>query len=296
MSVCSQAFYAGSAGLQLSDFTLLYNARDVAPITPISSPSLALESLSTQLGVGWYRLTGLLNPPNNLPVELVVLSASDPSVVYLRQEWPDLTDVKALEATLAPVLGNIPVTLRLYDALSALPISGVTVSIWNPSTGQAVIPGLLTNVSGRVVMSLPVGNYQAYFFKAFAIFPNLPATFTVVSGPAVTFNFSGTDAVVPVVPTILQVTIYGWVLYPNGVAAQGVEVKMRLKDTPQMKQSVGFSRAFVAAITDADGHFEISCAGGLYITLECETVGYSRKGKLPNDGSINWSAFAVASV
>jgi hypothetical protein len=296
MPANSSPFYHpnGTAGLTLTDFTIAYMDDSVTPFALLDISAVTLEDLNDTLGSGWYRLLDLPETINERT--LLVGAVGELEAPLLRQTWPSTESLDYLVTLFTPVPSNIPVTMLVNDATSGLPISGANVSVWNHDSSEVVIPKLVTSVAGKVVLSLQPGDYQVYLFKSFATFTNLPINITVVAGPATTFTFTGNDAVPPVTPTINLVTVYGHVLYPNGTVAQGVEVKMRLKATPQMNQSAGFSKAFVMATTDADGYFQFVCAGGLWIMLECETVGYSRQGQLPNSGTLNWKDFAVATV
>jgi len=282
-------FHSGGAGLTLSNFSIRYFNDDVVPAALLSLAGIILEDLSGLMDAGWYRLTGLSE--STAPRTLLVAEALVSDVPILRQSWPDTT----LTALFIGAPGNIPVTVLLTDEDTAAPISGVSVSVWDATSTTVVVPLLVSGNAGKVVTALPPGSYRVYLYKPFAVFVDLPVVVDVVATP-VTVSVTGKDGLPPVQPSFQQVTVYGHVLRPNTTPYAGVEVKLRLQNTPQMGQTASFSRAAISVVTDEDGYFEIRSVGSLYISLECDATGYSRVGKLPVSGALNWKDFSVASI
>lgn len=308
----SKPFYHPSrvSGLSSSRFNIIYLDTSTDPPTVVLS-SATSEDLVSEIGAGWYRITGLPNATG--PRSLIVydtgaaltvvenygaiIMAPGTYMLLHHEEWSGIDSmVSGLVALFTSAGGNTPITIILNDSVTGLPIVGASISIWTQDLSSCLVPMLTTSVSGKVVTALPAGTYSVFVFKPFAIFGNLPYTLTVVSGPAITVTYTGQDGVAPVTPTINKVTLYGFVLAPSGVPLSGVEVKVRMASTPSMVQTAGFARAAVSVLTDSTGYFEVILPGGTKVSVECETVGYSRQGVLRPSGTQDWQSFSVATI
>jgi|ERR1035437_527508 hypothetical protein len=208
----------------------------------------------------------------------------------------DSEKLDALLAIFAVAEGSYQVTFNTTDEYTGDPIVGVEISIWNSDLSVPVVPLVRTTTGGTVNVGLPEGVYNVFCFKPYSSFiGSMPYVVTVVD-QAVSQNIQ-LSQVRPALPTAPRITLFGWVLRADLTPVTGAEVRLRILSTPQLVAGgAGLSKFDLIGLTDTEGRFEIYPIGGINTILTCDQVGYSRKGRLPNAGSLNWSQFGVENI
>lgn len=198
--------------------------------------------------------------------------------------------VGALYGTFAPAAGSLPVTVTVVEDETGDPLVGVELSVWTADLATAVAPLIRTTSAGIARCALPPGAYKVFPFKPFAVFvAPMPATLVVPAGGVGDITIRA-SLQMPSYPPATRITLYGTVLDTELRPVSGVEVKLRVLNTPQqLPGAANATRQDVVRTTDSNGKFEFYPAGGLAVWLTCEAAGYSQKGRLPLAGRLSWT-------
>ena len=285
----------------LSDLVVRWFDRDVDSAVVVETldagDGLALEKTAgasaTLLGTK-YRIRGIPFRANRHKVYVAWAVSGD--AIYSGEIGGTPDEVHALYGLFVPAPGLTPVNFDLSDQTTGDPVGDVEITIWDSTLMTPVVPLVRTTLAGRVTVGLPPGSYRVFAHKPYSSFTDdFPLTLTVGTDPVtLSMTLSQSRPALPVVP---KVTVFGWVLRPDYTPVVGAEVKLRLLNTPQLAAGGGgLTRFEITVLTDAEGRFEMYPVGGITAYLTCESVGYSRKGRLPNGGSLNWKDLAIEAI
>jgi hypothetical protein len=248
----------------------------------LSAVTLQTLTVPAPTGQAWFRLRSLPDVVvlGYRSLALVVANASDDTV--LSQQTLSAGDPAVFD--LMGRGGLYPVSLTVQDTLTSSPLSGVALTVWDPSLTNRVLPTIYTDSEGEAVLALPTGTYALLAFARNAGFAN-PITLVVAVSP-VTQMVLG-DLAIAATPSSDTVVISGYVLAPDQSPVAGVAVSLSLYGRPQLVGSVVVSSLSISTATNASGYFEIEVMGGLSVTLTIEQVGFIKSGLLPDAGSIS---------
>lgn len=280
-------------------FQVLNNT--IAPPELIAGVYEAYDA-SPRFGSNWWIVTGI--PDDGISKTLLVGDDDGASTVvwnvYEERFDDDKLDLVTLDEKVSELLalfavpgGTNPVAIRVTE--NGSPVTGVELSVWSSNLSVPVVPKILTTTGGIATCALPDGTYKVFCFKPYGSFIGTMPYTLVVSGASI-LDITMSSAR-PALPTAPRLTLFGWVLRADLTPVVGAEVKLRILTTPQIVAGgAGLSKFDLLATTDAEGRFELYPIAGVDIMLTCEQVGYSRKGRLPGSGSLNWKDFAVTTI
>lgn len=281
----SKPFYIFSVPLALSDLVISLVDDTITPYTEISTPDVVLESLTAEIGQGWYRVSGL--PIVTSPRTLLVFQLINLTTPLLIQTWDNLNSILTTTNNIYDLIrgnGIFPVIITCLENSLGNSIPDVKISIWNQDLTELLIPEKITGLDGTTTVFLQPGTYKAVYYKQGSSFPD--ATIFTVIDSLLEIQVEATTEISN--PSIIgKCKVFGWVKDPALNPIVATKIKYMISPNPQNLKGVLFDRSvYEQILTDENGYFEIVLAGGLAVTFTIPVTGFSATGVIPNLGSI----------
>lgn len=277
----TKPFYSSTPLSSINDLILRLTDDEDTPITLINSSAATLEDLTSSLGIGWYRIANLYQ--GFVARTLFVFLVADPTVLVFQQSWTGSDEEIDSIYNFSSGNGIYPISLTLNNSDDDTAIVSANVSIWNSNHTTILVPALLSDSLGEVVVALAPGTYTAYCYKQNITFIN-PFTFTVLTAPAA-FTINGTG--VSSNPNITGFsTLYGYTTDLTMTPLPAVKILIRISPAGQVINGNVISKQDIIIYSDDSGYWSLAIGAGLHVSITIPSCAYSVSGVMPYSGSI----------